>query len=141
MKANTAFLNGKPDVGNPHAWFDEVEVASCHPSVGLPNGIAARGAKTRRGTLLYKESVGWMTALFAIFAITSAFGVEDAQPKEATAVSHMEGRTKNPNRDPGLFGDYWWANRFLSRRQAIEKVRGQEVDLVLLGDSICHFWE
>ena len=66
---------------------------------------------------------------------------ENVQPKETTAVSRVPAQTKNPARDPGLYGDYWWANRFLSRRKEIEKVRGRDVDLVLLGDSICHFWE
>ena len=57
------------------------------------------------------------------------------------SVAKMENRTKDKTRDPGIFGDYWWANRFLSRHQAIEKVKGKPVDLVLLGDSIMHFWE
>ena len=84
-----------------------------------------------------------MMLVFAVCATAAmaAFGAEEKPPVEATAISRVYSQTKNPNRDPGLFGDYWWANRFLSRRQAIEKVRGQEVDLVLLGDSICHFWE
>ncbi|MCQ2392695.1 MAG: GDSL-type esterase/lipase family protein [Kiritimatiellae bacterium] len=62
-------------------------------------------------------------------------------PIEVTAVSHMESRTKDKRRDPGLFGDYWWANRFLSRHQLIESYKGKTVDLVMLGDSIMHFWE
>ena len=59
------------------------------------------------------------------------------------SISRMENRTTNPKRDPGLFGDYWWANRFLSRHRLIEeyKAKGGEVDLVLVGDSITHFWE
>ena len=75
------------------------------------------------------------------YAKTAAAEKKPAPPVEATAVAKMESRTKNPKRDPGLFGDYWWANRFLSRHQAIEKVKGQTVDVVLLGDSIMHFWE
>ena len=63
------------------------------------------------------------------------------QPVESSAVAKMDSRTKDPKRDPGIFGDYWWANRFLSRHQAIEKVKGKTVDVVLLGDSIMHFWE
>ena len=62
-------------------------------------------------------------------------------PVESTAVAKMESRTKDTKRDPGIFGDYWWANRFLSRHQLVEKQRGKTVDLVLLGDSIMHFWE
>ena len=75
----------------------------------------------------------------------SEFLLENAaaasQPVEVTPVSRMEGRHKDPNREPGVFGDYWWANRFLSRHQLVESYRGKTVDLVLLGDSIMHFWE
>ncbi len=53
----------------------------------------------------------------------------------------MESRTKDPTRDPGLFGDYWWANRFLSRSRLVEGFKGKTVDVVMLGDSIMHFWE
>ena len=60
---------------------------------------------------------------------------------ELSSVAKMESRTKDLKRDPGIFGDYWWANRFLSRHQAIEKVKGRTVDVVMLGDSIMHFWE
>ena len=60
---------------------------------------------------------------------------------ELSSVAKMESRTKDPKRDPGIFGDYWWANRFLSRHQEIEKLKGRTVDVVLLGDSIMHFWE
>ena len=60
---------------------------------------------------------------------------------ELSSVSRMDSRTKDPKRDPGIFGDYWWANRFLSRHQEIEKVKGRTVDVVMLGDSIMHFWE
>ena len=60
---------------------------------------------------------------------------------ELSSVARMDCRTKDPKRDPGIFGDYWWANRFLSRHQEIEKVKGRTVDVVLLGDSIMHFWE
>lgn len=70
-----------------------------------------------------------------------SLAADEKPPVEAMGVSRVEARTKNPERDPGLFGDYWWVNRFLSRHEAIKKVRGGEVDLVLLGDSICHFWE
>ena len=44
----------------------------------------------------------------------TAFGA-DPVPVELTAVAKMESRTKDPKRDPGIFGDYWWANRFLNR--------------------------
>ena len=48
------------------------------------------------------------------FAMRTATGAEP--PIEATAVSHMESTTADPYRDPGVFGEYWWANRFLSRQ-------------------------
>jgi hypothetical protein len=57
----------------------------------------------------------------------------------ASSISRMESRTKDAPRDPGLFGDYWWANRFLSRSRFVEGFRGQTVDVVMLGDSIMHF--
>ena len=66
---------------------------------------------------------------------------EANMPLESQSISRMESRTKDKKREPGLFGDYWWANRVLSRHKEIEKVRGETVDLVLLGDSIMHFWE
>ena len=62
-------------------------------------------------------------------------------PKPTEAVSRMESRTNNPRREPGLFGDYWWANRFLNRSRVIESLKGKVVDVVMLGDSITHFWE
>lgn len=64
-----------------------------------------------------------------------------AAESPVSATSRMESRTKDPTRDPGLFGDYWWANRFLSRSRLVEGFRGKTVDVVLLGDSIMHFWE
>ena len=69
---------------------------------------------------------------------------EDNKPcetQESSSISRIENRTKDLKRDPGLFGDYWWANRFLSRHQAVESVKGRTVDVVMLGDSIMHFWE
>lgn len=59
----------------------------------------------------------------------------------AASVSRMESRTNDKTRDPGLFGDYWWANRFLSRSRLVEDARGKTVDVVMVGDSIMHFWE
>ena len=84
--------------------------------------------------------------LLAIVALggTMAFGATPkapAGPAESVASSRMESRTTDKTRDPGIFGDYWWANRFLSRHQLVEQQRGKTVDLVLLGDSIMHFWE
>ena len=70
----------------------------------------------------------------------TAFGAGQT-PVESTAVAKMDSQTKDTTRDPGIFGSYWWANRFLSRHQLVEKQRGKTVDLVLVGDSIMHFWE
>lgn len=64
-----------------------------------------------------------------------------AREKPADPVSRMDSRTDDRTREPGIFGDYWWANRFLSRRRQIEALAGKTVDLVLVGDSIVHFWE
>ena len=94
-----------------------------------------------------KTGIG--TALAAAFAVAALCGhgaeskpaLEQATAKESLPTSKMDSRTKDPKRDPGIFGDYWWANRFLSRHQEIEKARGKRVDVVLLGDSIMHFWE
>lgn len=77
-----------------------------------------------------------LACLVASFALE---GVVAESPE--SAVSRMESRTKDPTRDPGLFGDYWWANRFLSRHRLIEGFKGKTVDVVMLGDSITHFWE
>lgn len=69
----------------------------------------------------------------------------ESEPQErdnpTSAVSRMDNRTDDPAREPGIFGDYWWANRFLSRHRQIEALQGKTVDLVLVGDSIVHFWE
>ena len=72
------------------------------------------------------------------FAMRTATGAEP--PIEATAVSHMESTTTDPYRDPGVFGEYWWANRFLSRHRLVEQYKGKTVDVVMLRDSIIHFW-
>ena len=77
-----------------------------------------------------------LACLVASFALE---GVAAESPE--SSVSRMESRTKDPTRDPGLFGDYWWANRFLSRSRLIEGFKGKTVDVVMLGDSITHFWE
>ncbi len=78
----------------------------------------------------------------AIVAVCStvAFGAA-TESVDSTPAAKMESRSGDWRRDPGIFGDYWWANRFLSRHQLIEQYRGRTVDLVLVGDSIMHFWE
>ena len=79
-------------------------------------------------------------AVAGLGLVTNAAETPDGR-RELSSVSRMESRTKDPKRDPGIFGDYWWANRFLSRHQEIEKLKGRTVDVVMLGDSIMHFWE
>ena len=88
--------------------------------------------KTTR-TSMYCVAVAAMCGIMAYGAA--------AVPAESMSTSKMESRTKDKSRDPGIFGDYWWANRFLSRHKLVEQQRGKTVDLVLLGDSIMHFWE
>ena len=83
--------------------------------------------------------IPYCIAIAAACGLT-AFGAAST-PVESTAVAKMDSVTKDPKRDPGIFGNYWWANRFLSRHQLVEKQRGKMVDLVLVGDSIMHFWE
>ena len=51
-----AALSGRPYAENLHVRFDEGEVASYPPTVGRPEGVAMRGAKPRRGSLLYKKN-------------------------------------------------------------------------------------
>lgn len=81
-------------------------------------------------------------ALAALFMAASCFAAKkDGAIKEITPSARMSDRTKDKTRDPGLFGDYWWANRVLSRHNEIQKLKGKKVDLVMLGDSITHFWE
>ena len=64
-----------------------------------------------------------------------------AAKSPVSAAARMESRIKDPTRDPGLFGDYWWANRFLSRSRLVEGFKRKTVDVVMIGDSIMHFWE
>jgi lysophospholipase L1-like esterase len=77
----------------------------------------------------------------AIFAFAGIAQGKSAKIVETTPESRISSATTDKTRDPGLFGAYWWANRFVSRHQEIEKVKGKRVDIVLLGDSIMHFWE
>ena len=95
-----------------------------------------RGLNTKCGVLHYRLTV-FASVLVVAFAVV-AWG---EPPIEATAVSHMDSTTVDPYRDPGVFGEYWWANRFLSRHQLVEQFKGRTVDLVMIGDSITHFWE
>ena len=73
-----AILRGKPDAGNPHVRFDEGEVASYPPTAGRPEGVATRGAKPRRGSLLYKISM--IAGVAAVFARAAVAGEESFFP-------------------------------------------------------------
>lgn len=90
------------------------------------------------------DRVGFVgrTGLLASLAVSLlAASALAGEPLEATPVSRIACRTNDPTRDPGLFGDYWWANRFVSRHACVQAVQGQDVDVVMIGDSIIHFWE
>ena len=82
-----------------------------------------------------------MVAVAAVSAFTCFAKGKVANTAETIPDSRVGNVTKDKTRDPGLFGAHWWANRFLSRHMQIEKVKGKSVDVVLIGDSIMHFWE
>lgn len=82
-----------------------------------------------------------IVAAAAISAFSGIAQGKAAKTAETTPDSRVGNVTKDKTRDPGLFGAHWWANRFLSRHMQIEKVKGKSVDVVLMGDSIMHFWE
>ena len=105
--------------------------------------FSAAAVASRHGRIAAMAAAVFALCACPAFAKDAAAdkGKSAKPPVEVTAVSHMESRTKDKTRDPGLFGDYWWANRFLSRSREIEKVKGKTVDVVMLGDSIIHFWE
>ena len=85
-----AALSGKPYAGNPHVRFDEGEVASYPPTVGRPEVVATRGAKPRRGSLLYniRLLLGAAAAAVSLVCAESAFGAD---------------RTWNGNAGDGVF--------------------------------------
>ena len=62
-------------------------------------------------------------------------------PVELAPASRIQSTTDQKGRGDGPFGEYWWANRFLSRIEQVRAAKGKTVDLVLVGDSIMHFWE
>ena len=81
----------------------------------------------------------------AVAAATAGFGAATdggaKTPAELAPAARMESTTNQKGRGDGPFGEYWWANRFLSRIEQVRAAKGQTVDLVLMGDSIMHFWE
>lgn len=82
-----------------------------------------------------------IVAAAAAFAVAGSAQGKSGVTVETTPESRVGNLAKDKKREPGLFGAHWWANRFLSRHMEIEKFRGKSVDVVLLGDSIMHFWE
>ena len=51
-----------------------------------------------------------LTGALAVAAIAGYAQNAKVEPVESMSVSKVEARTKNPKREPGIFGDYWWAN-------------------------------
>ncbi len=93
-----------------------------------------------------KANIVLMTVMsLALVAVAAPKEKKNARPapiKETTPIARIESAVRNqPGRGEGIFGEFWWANRFLSRHQQIEAQKGKTVDLVLVGDSIIHFWE
>lgn len=85
------------------------------------------------------------TVVFCVFVsgvVVSAAMSDDFELKELIPEERLSDVTQSKTRGPGPFGyEYWWANRFLSKHQERQDLRGKDVDLVMLGDSITHFWE
>ena len=92
---------------------------------------------TRFGAPLAASSPGVEVGEFA----EARFVVGAEGPAETKSVSNIASETGNGWRNPGVFGEYWWANRFLEKRGQVDAWRGKTVDAVMLGDSIMHFWE
>ncbi|MBR0068575.1 MAG: hypothetical protein IJQ00_13345, partial [Kiritimatiellae bacterium] len=86
--------------------------------------------------------VGWRYVVVAAGCGMMALGAVSGTV-ETTPAARMELRAKGEirNRDPGIFGDYWWANRFLNHREQAARLNGRPVDVALVGDSIMHYWE
>ena len=83
-----------------------------------------------------------LIAALAAAASALAAGTPAAKgPAELVPASRIESTSNQKGRGDGPFGEYWWANRFLSRIEQVKAAKGQSVDLVLMGDSIMHFWE
>ena len=71
----------------------------------------------------------------------SVKGMAATPPAETVGAARIDAKTGDKTRDPGLFGEYWWANRFMSRRREADSFQGRTVDVAMVGDSIIHFWE
>ncbi len=154
------YYHAQPDA-NPNASYYDIRAyfQGCKPNGAI--NARWRSFPTRRAAGVEAENFGIIrtsqetsmerkkymkrfciiqSCLIAAVCGLTAFGAPQ-KDVESTPAAKMDAHTKNPKRDPGIFGDYWWANRFLSRNRLVEQHRGKTVDLVLLGDSIMHFWE
>ena len=100
-----AILRGKPDAGNPHVRFDAGEVASYPPTVGRPEGVATRGAKPRRGSLLYKKTDMALVAAAAAFLSASAanytFVPTESDADWSLAANYRDASGNAPAQCPG----------------------------------------
>ena len=67
----------------------------------------------------------------------SAEGGEEA-PSNSLSVSRVT--AANNRWTNGVFGVRWWLSRIAAGRAAVAREKG-DLDLVMLGDSITHFWE
>ena len=61
------------------------------------------------------------------------------RPAETIGDTRISGQVRK--REDGPFGDWWWLNRLHNRRVQVLAAKGKTVDVVLMGDSIIHFWE
>ena len=67
----------------------------------------------------------------------SAEGGEEA-PSNSLSVSRVT--AANQRWTNGVFGVRWWLSRVAAGRASVARAKG-DLDLVMLGDSITHFWE
>ena len=76
--------------------------------------------------------IGWRYVVVAAGCGMMALGAVSGTV-ETTPAARMELRAKGEirNRDPGIFGD----------REQVARLDGRPVDVVLVGDSIMHYWE
>ena len=59
-------------------------------------------------------------------------------PVETIPMSRVQ--AANNRWTDGFFGGFWWLSRVEQARDAVQQANG-EMDLVMLGDSITHFWQ
>ena len=115
--------------------FENVRLSYTGTSEGRPAVFADDCTDVVQRGCRFQKPVGRHPAAYGV-PCGAADGREELRP-----VSRMNSASKQKGRGDGPYGELWWANRFLSRQQAIASVAGGTVDLVLFGDSITHFWE